>query len=558
MKEDIKYLLLSVLIFPILLIIGLSVSFMISRFMPGDPVLAYLPEGTFTMTQYLQMKEILGLNDPLIIQFIRYSLNMLSGNWGLSLSIAHSTPVLELVSQTFPRTLDLLFLPLLVSLVIGYYIGKISLKRTELTNRVIQIVSLLILAIPIMIIGIGFQFFLGGMFPISGYKTVGSDDPPFVSGFRIIDSMLSGQSYIISDYLYHLILPWITLTIVLVPLIIFLTRSYFLNRRSEPSLHLKYPVASILATVALGYGMVMSFTFLVEGIFGLNGFGQLLIAAIHNSDNWVLNIFGFIFPLIFTFLISGSMLLLTLYSYIKGDRTNNFKSNEMERKEKDITVKNDKLRSLYFQNFKTDIHDLGKDLLVKLKLPYTIIGLGITIFAVILYFIFALPISLISVFVFISVSYGLIGGLIIGSLFNLVRNRYKRSLDGMLIPFFMYPIIFTGFFSSLIFIPFLDMGMQYLFMESIYGMMLIPIFALIITKAKFNFVAILKQLIPYIPLMMGFVLTIDTYLGFLVYSSTILGGDFYIALFILLLGFYLLYVGLSQIPREIQEIKSDI
>ncbi len=602
MKEYFKNLLITVLIFPILLFIALVFSFMMSRFFPGDPVLAYLPEGTFDMTQYLQMKENLGLNDPLILQFIRYSLNMLSGNWGISESILKSAPVIELVSKTLPRTFDLLLIPLLVSLVIGFYIGKISLKRTNLTSRVTQIVSLVILAIPIMIIGIGFQFSLGGIFPIQGYKSVGHKDPPFVTGFLIIDSMLSGQWFFISDYLYHLILPWITLTIVLVPFIIFLTRSFYLNIWSEQTLHLRYPVSSLLATVALGYGMVMSFSFLVDLIFGLNGFGQLFINSIYNSDYWVLNMCGFIFPLIFTFLMSGSMLILTIYSYIKGDRSNNFKSEEMERKEKDLTVKDNMPRSLLFQNFKSDIHGLGKDLLIKLKSPYSIIGLGITLFAIIVIIfpnlltpysyaevigvssnplhilariVYALPVSLIPVF--ISAGFSLIGGLIIGIIFNLVRTRYKRSLDGIMIPFFMFPIIFSGFFSSLMLISFY-MGMQLLYLGSIYGVILIPIFTLIITKAKYNFVAVLKQVIPYIPLMMGFVLTIDTFLGFLLYSTTDLGGVIStarmylpiapwatflpgLALFVLLLGFYLLYAGLRQIPGEVQdvqEIKRDI
>jgi ABC-type dipeptide/oligopeptide/nickel transport system permease subunit len=119
------------------------------------------------------------------------------------------------------------------------------------------------------------------------------------------------------------------------------------------------------------------------------------------------------------------------------------------------------------------------------------------------------------------------------------------------------------------------MGMQLLFLGSIYGVILIPIFTLIITKAKYNFVAILKQVIPYIPLMMGFVLTIDTFLGFLLSSITDLGGvistaSMYLpiapwatflpglALFVLLLGFYLLYAGLREFPGEVQEINRDI
>lgn len=596
MKEYFKYLLLTVLTFAVLLFITLYFSFMLSRFLPGDPVLAFLP-GHYSAEEYNQIRNSLGLNDPIIVQFFKYSLNMLSGNWGRSVSISNGALVLGLVAQRLPRTLDLLLIPLIVSLILGYYIGKLSLKRTNSTQRVIQIASLVILAIPIIMIGIGFQYLSsGGILPISGYKSIGYSDPPFVTGFRIIDSMLSGQLYFIPDYIFHLILPWITLTIILLPFMIFLTRSYYLNKRTQPSSRLKYPVSSILATVGLGNGMVMSFTILVGITFGLNGFGQMLIDSLKNIDYWVLNIFVFLFPLIFTFLISGSMLLLTLYSYNKRDRTNNFKIDEMEAKKQDILTKDNKSQISLLQNFKTDMNDLGKDFLVKLRSPYTVIGGCITLFAIIISLfpnlltpysfeealgasqfgpgllariVYAIPNSLIPAL--ISVGVGLIVGLIIGILLNLVRSQYNRSFDGILIPFFMIPTIFAGIFSNLYLFLGPSIGMESLLMfpGSIYEVIIIPIFALIITKVEFNLVAILKRLIPYIPLMIGFVLIIQTCLGFLGFSdprfiqfgaeistgrsqlSAAPWATFYpgLVVFILTLGFFLLYAGLRQTPE---------
>jgi peptide/nickel transport system permease protein len=602
MKEYFKNLLLTVLTFTVLLFITLYFSFMLSKFLPGDPVLAYLP-GHYSAEEYNQIRNSLGLNDPPIVQFFRYSLNMLSGNWGRSVSISGGTLVSELIAQTLPRTLDLLFIPLIVSLILGYYIGKFSLKRTNSINRVIQITSLVILAIPIIIIGIGFQYLsLGGIFPVSGYKSIGYSDPPFVTGFRIIDSMLSGQWYFISDYIYHLILPCITLTIILLPFMIFLTRSYFLNKRSQSSTRLKYPVSSILATVGIGYGMVMSFAFLVEIIFGLNGFGQMLISSMKNFDYWPLNVFVFILPLTFTFIISGSMLLLTLHSYNKRNRANNFKIDKVEEKKQDLFIKDNKSQISFLQNFKTDMNDLGKYYLVKLRSLYTIIGGCITLFAIVISLfpniltpysyeealgasqfgqgllariIYAIPSTLIPVL--ISIGVGLFGGLIIGILFNLVRNQYKLSIDGILIPLFMFPTMFAGiFFNLYLFLGlFSVVGSQLLFPGAIYEVIIIPIFALIITKAEFNLVAILKRLIPYIPLMIGFVLIIETCLGFLGFSdprfiqfgteistgrsqlSVAPWATFYpgLAVFILQLGFFLLYAGLRPTPEEMSEIQ---
>lgn len=617
MKEYIKNLLLAVLIFPILYLMTITISFMFSRFLPGDPVLAYLPEGTFSQAQYEQIRASLGLNDPLILQFFRYSFNMFIGNWGQSQSIARGMPVLELFALTTPRTIDLLIIPLIVSLLLGYYIGKFSLKRTSSTNRVIQISSLIVLAMPIVIIGMGFQLiFRNGIFPVIGYKGIGVDDPPFITGFRIIDSMLSGQWNLIADYLFHLILPCITLTIVLLPLIIFLTRAYLLNKKSRPSLLFKYPLGSILSTITIGFGMIISFASLVEIVFGFNGFGQIFINSISNSDYWVFNAYIYIFPLIFAILVSGSLLLLALYGYIKGDPIMNSQTNEFKSEEKNTTIQEDKSQNPRFKNFKADLNNLGKYLLMKLRSPYTIIGLGIIVFAIIVSFfpnlltpysyndalgvftnawqppspdhplgttkfgrdvlariIYGVPVSLIPVL--ISVGDGLLGGLIIGIPLNLLKNRHKTSLNGLMIPLFIYPVMLAGIFGTLFFGSLIFTGPQIWFFDMTYGLILIPIFSMIITKADFNMVSILKQLIPYIPLIIGFIFLINSYAGFLgfydyrliQFGGEISSGRLYLdlapwatfypglAIFILGLGFFLLYAGLRQTPEEELEIQ---
>ena len=618
MKEYIKNLILAPLIFLSLYLIAINIAFIISRFIPGDPVLAYIPEGSFSESLYFQIYDQLGLNDPLIVQYYRYLWNMFSFNWGFSQSIVHGMPVMELIALKIPQTLDLFLIPVIISIILGFYLGKHSLKRTNAMNRLTQISTLTILAMSIIIIGMGLQFLFGivlQILPVTGSKSPFIGDPPFVTGFRFIDSMLSGQWQYIPDYLIHLILPWTTLIITMLPLMIFLTRTYFINKNSQSSLLIKSPYTSTMAILALGYGMVMTSILIVEIIFGFNGFGNLLITSITNRDYWVINAYGYIIPLIFTFIITGCSLLLALYNYRKQNR---FIIGEMNEKSNKIKINSGTEINEHNQRnkFGLQLKELAKYLKYKLKSPYTLIGLGIIIFVIIVSIfpfivtpysyddaigvftgswgspspdhplgqakfgrdvlariIYALPNSLINITMWVGI--GLLGGLIFGIPFNLIKNRYKIRLDGIMIPLFIIPLTIAGLFAVVLFGTFAGTGPRVTYYGFIFEISLIPIFTIMITQTKFNATEIGKQLISYIPLVFGFVLLADTYLGFLGFSdSTIiqLGNEISearlyfsiapwatlypgIALFVLLLGFFLVYAGFREIPLEIQEIQ---
>lgn len=187
--------------------------------------------------------------------------------------------------------------------------------------------------------------------------------------------------------------------------------------------------------------------------------------------------------------------------------------------------------------------------------------------------VYAIPTSLL--FVMTVIAIGLIGGLIIGIPFNLLKNRHNVTLDGLFLPFFIIPILLVAFFGSVILGVVFGIGLQAWFFLVVEGITMIPIFAMVITKAKFNIAEIGKQLIAYTPLIIGFVLIIDFNLGFMGFSDyrlINLGRDagiarsylpiapwavFYpaIALTLLILGFFLLYAGFRQSPREIQDIE---
>ena len=263
--------------------------------------------------------------------------------------------------------------------------------------------------------------------------------------------------------------------------------------------------------------------------------------------------------------------------------------------------------------FKTEIKELGHYLFLKLKSPLTIIGLGITIFAVIISIfpqiltpysltdaigvysgswnppspdhplgqtkfgrdilariIYAIPNSLMPSIS--AVLIGLICALIIGIPIALLNKKLNISAEILLIPIFMVPLVFIMFYGYFIFYSSLyDYGYSFLV-----GLFWTPFFTYLIARERTSFYDISKKVIPYIPLFMGVTILIDTYTGLLGWFSSSfpiqLGAEISIArpflytapwaslfpslaVFILLSGFFILYAGLQKSPEELQELQ---
>ena len=321
MQKISKNLMYTLILAIVLLFISMIILFMISRFLPGDPVIAYLPDH-FTPAEYIQMQNSLGFNDPIIVQFIIFISMMFSGNWGRSLSIANGQTVHSLFMISVPRSIDYLLVPLIVGLFLGLILGYISIKsRYSIINRIIQVFSLLVFAFPILLLIMAFQYFLGYLipiFPTTGFKTYSYPDPPLVTGFRIIDSMLSGQFNLIPDYFYHLALPWITLTIYITSFVIILVRIYLMHQLKHPTSIEHRTIVPFALLVGLGFGTIFAFLMITEITFGLAGTGQIFYLAIINRDYWV--IVGSLSLIVFSFIIvmTISLLIFIWYGFVKN------------------------------------------------------------------------------------------------------------------------------------------------------------------------------------------------------------------------------------------------
>jgi len=303
----------------------ITLTFILSRFMPGDPVLAYLPEGKVNWDLYRALKEQLGLNDPILIQYFRYMGDLLVGNWGVSISIARGMPVWELIMQRLPRTADIALFSVVIAATIGIKTGIISAThRNKAKDTIFRGVSLLGVAVPVFFLGMLLQYSLGykirindvAIFPTTGFKDLSYSDPEYVTGFRIIDAFLSGQWYMISDYLYHLILPVFCLSFISLAGIVRQMRSSMLEVLEQDYVRTarakgckekdvinthakKNAMIPTVTIIGLSFGGLLSGAVLTETTFGLAGIGQILIQAIANDDYWVLNGLVFFFAIIF-------------------------------------------------------------------------------------------------------------------------------------------------------------------------------------------------------------------------------------------------------------------
>ena len=215
-KELFKYILSRLALLPIMLWIISSLVFILLRIAPGDPVDAILgTRANEFARESLRIK--LGLDKPLINQYIEYLNQLIHGNLGISLNTQE--PVKVIISKALPASLELAIFAILIASLVGYLIGFLGAvkpeSRIDFWGRIFGIGTY---ALPpfwaAMLIQIIFSVSLGWL-PIGGRLPPGAVPPPSITGFLLVDSILNKNIEIIFSSIKHLILPSVTLGILL-------------------------------------------------------------------------------------------------------------------------------------------------------------------------------------------------------------------------------------------------------------------------------------------------------------------------------------------------------
>ena len=325
----IKYILRRILASVPVLFGVLTITFILSRMMPGDPVLASLPD-RFDPDDYTAAYIRLGLNLPIIQQYFLYIGKLFTGDWGLSYVLNQGQPVWEIVMERFPRTFDIAIFAIVIAAIIGLKTGVISAtNRNKWKDTLLRGIALIGVSIPIFWMGLILQYFLAyqlDWLPTANYKTPGIGDPPIITLNRMLDALLAGQMYLITDYLHHLILPIFCLTFITIAGITRQTRSSMLEvleqdyvrtarakgckERDVVNTHArKNALIPTVTVIGLNFGGLLSGAVLTETTFNLHGLGEALISAIQNTDYWLLNAIVFLTTLVFIVINLGTDLI---------------------------------------------------------------------------------------------------------------------------------------------------------------------------------------------------------------------------------------------------------
>ena len=215
-KELANYILSRLALLPIMLWIISSLVFILLRIAPGDPVDAILgTRASEFARESLRIK--LGLNKPLINQYLEYLNNLIHGDLGISLNTQE--PVKVIISKALPASLELTIFAILIASLVGYLIGFLGAvkpdSRVDFLGRIFGISTY---AIPpfwaAMLIQIIFAVLLGWL-PIGGRLPPGMNPTESFTGFLILDGILTKNTEIILSSIKHLILPSFTLGILL-------------------------------------------------------------------------------------------------------------------------------------------------------------------------------------------------------------------------------------------------------------------------------------------------------------------------------------------------------
>lgn len=289
----------------LVLLVLTAIVFLLTRLVPSDPAVVYA--GPKARPEELaRIREQLGFDQPLILQYFSYLGGLATGDWGDSL--ATKRPVLDEFATRLPATLELLVAAMVIALVAGVVLGVVAARRPgRALDGAIRFLAIGGVSIPAFWLGLLLQLlFVGrlGWLPATGQfsKEVeyGSPITP-VTGFGLTDSLLTGNWVAYSDGLAHLVLPAITLAAYPLGLVARMTRASMLEVLSQDyvftatayglrdgfirwRLALKNALPPTMTIMGLSAAYALTGTFFVEVVFNWPGIGQFASAAMLAVD----------------------------------------------------------------------------------------------------------------------------------------------------------------------------------------------------------------------------------------------------------------------------------
>jgi len=272
----------------IILFLMISFLFVLLRISPGDPSQKFIsPELSPELTS--KVRESFNLNSSIADQYKSFIINLMQGDFGISYN--YRIPVADVIEEYLPFTLIFSFTSFIIQITAALFLSLISVKKINgAADKTISKAAIIIYALPSFVIGVILIFLFSetlDIFPSSGLGSFDSDSLSFTSR--------------IGDYIIHLILPLITLSLGGIAVFYkyirdnledIYNKTFILNLRAygvtEKEITKKHvipnAISPLIAIAGVELGILFSGSLITEVIFGLPGMGRLTITAIFTRD----------------------------------------------------------------------------------------------------------------------------------------------------------------------------------------------------------------------------------------------------------------------------------
>ena len=287
---------------PVLLGISLLV-FAFLHLIPGDPALVLLGDRA-NPEQVAALRERMGLNEPLPLQYLSFLGNLL--RFDLGESIFTGIPIWDEIKLRWPATFELSLIAMLIALILGIPAGVIAaVRKNSLIDNLTMSGSLLGVSMPVYWLGLLLVYLFAvnlQWLPPSGRIgiEIGNTFEP-ITGFFIFDALVQGNFAALKNILAHLVLPAVTLSTIPLAILARITRSAMLEVLSQDYIRtarakgllellvigkhaLKNAMLPVVTIVGLEFGTLLGGAILTETIFSWPGIGKWIYEGILQRD----------------------------------------------------------------------------------------------------------------------------------------------------------------------------------------------------------------------------------------------------------------------------------
>ncbi len=312
-------------------IIGISfLIFLLMHIAPGDPVSLLLGDNA-TPEDIARTRHEWGLDRPLMVQYWEFLSRAVRGDFGRSLKF--NEPVMKLVWERLPATLELAFASFLVAILVAIPLGVYSaIKHNSLLDHAGMSVALIGVSLPNFWLGIMLIYFLGGqlnLLPVAGRIEYGIEVQP-ITRLYLVDSLLAGNFTAFWSALRHLLMPAFTLGTSLAAIVTRIARSSVLEVMRQDFVTtarakglsekvviwrhiLRNAMITIVTILGLQLGALLNGSVITETVFSYPGIGDLLIQSISARDYKLTQVLILFFAVMY---FAVNLLVDMLYSWI--------------------------------------------------------------------------------------------------------------------------------------------------------------------------------------------------------------------------------------------------